>query len=335
MTDPLVVLVLVVASGAGRQSEPGTPSMTAAARQALGANTVLLVEEQTALPTDDEALGVAEHVRATAVVELEWAAQRSTAVLRVHTTERSGWAQRTIDFAPNEAAAEYGRTLGFAMASMITGLGVPASVMQSEPPAKAEPSPAAPNPEVSSRTDARAASAERAEAPAAPPPTRYHVLEAAMVVAGGLGSDSDSLGPSLRASAPVLPWLAVRLDAGLRFGSISAAGATFTSLQLGGGATWPTFFTSGPRPFELDVCADFFANELLVYRAGASRSRWLPEASVSVEAVWYVITRNIGVSAATGLDASFGTTTVAVGNDSVARISPVHALGVLGLRMGF
>jgi hypothetical protein len=83
------------------------------------------------------------------------------------------------------------------------------------------------------------------------------------------------------------------------------------------------------------VCGDVFANALFVYRAGASRSRWLPEASLSVEAVWFVITRNIGLVAAAGIDASFGTTTVAVGNDSVARISPLHALGALGVRTGF
>jgi hypothetical protein len=334
MTDPLVVLVFVLANGADGQNEPAMPSMTAAARQALGANTVLLIEQRAVLPPDDEALSIAEHVRATAVVELDWVAQRTTVILHVHTTQRSGWAQREIDFAPNEAATEYGRTLGFAMASMITGLGVPPAAPEREPSAKLDPLPTPAEQNAVSNADQHTQS-EQAGAPVVAPVTAPRAVEASAVASAGGGSASNSLGASVTASASALAWLAVQLDAGVRFGSITAAQATFTFLQFGAGATWRTVSTSGPQPFELDLRGDVFASDLLVYRAGATRSRWLPDASLSLEAVWFVVARSVGVVAAIGVDASFGTTSVAVGNDTVATIPPFRAIGALGVRTRF
>src|SRR5579859_158700 len=106
MTGPLVVLVFVLSRGA---RESATPAMVAAARQALGAQTVLLIEQNAPLPPKDEALRDAERVRASAVVELDLLGERRTAaILHVHTAQRPGWTERTIEFASNESATEYG-----------------------------------------------------------------------------------------------------------------------------------------------------------------------------------------------------------------------------------
>jgi hypothetical protein len=334
MTDPLVVLVFVLARDPHGKSELATPSMSAAARQALGASTTLLIEERTALPPDDEALAVAERVRATAVAELDWFAEPTTVVLHVHTTQRSSWAQRAIVFAPTEDPVECGRTLGFAMASMITGLGVPPA--PPEPPRDNEPSPTPVEPKTPQRASAPPpARDERTSTPAAAPPTRYTTIEANAVASAGDGQSSNSLGASASVGATVVPWLTVLIDGSIRFGSISSAQATFTSVQLGGGASWRTISTSGPRPFELDVRGDLLAHDIIVYRSGASRSRWLPDASLSLDAVWFVIGQGVGVVASAGIDASFGTTSVAIGNDTVATLPPLRAIGAVGIRARF
>jgi hypothetical protein len=139
----------------------------------------------------------------------------------------------------------------------------------------------------------------------------------------------------LSAGYSILPSLAAQLDAGVRFGDIATAQATFSSVHLGGGATWRAFSASGPRPFELDLRVDFFATELLVSRAGESRSTWLPEAGLALEAAWFPLAPNIGAVLAAGVEAAFGTTQVAVANDTVATMPPFRAVGSFGLRVRF
>jgi hypothetical protein len=334
VTDPLVVLVFTMANGG---SEPAMPSMTAAARQALGANTVLLFEERAILPPDDEALAVAEHVRAGAVAELEWfVGSRTYAILHVHSAQRTGWVQRKIQFASTEPAVECGRTVGFTMASMITGLGASPSAPDRARPVAPEPPRPFDERMMPAPTDPQLPPpADRAAATPAAPFTAYRAVEAVGIGSAGGASDSNTFGGEVSGQASVLPWLALQLGAGVRFGDIAAAQATLWSVQVGGGATWRALTPSGPRPFELDLRVDSFATEILVHRAGESHSRWLPDARLSLEACWFFVTRNVGLVAAAGLDASFGTTAVAVGGDTVATIPPFRAIGALGVRTRF
>jgi hypothetical protein len=136
----------------------------------------------------------------------------------------------------------------------------------------------------------------------------------------------------------VLPSLGGQISAAARFGSIpvsaTTASLTFWSVQLGGGATWRAARSSG-GPLELELRADLFATDLVVYRGNASQSRWVPEARLEVEGVWFFVTPDVGMVLGVGAEATLGTTTVAVGSDIVTTILPFRAIGTVGVRAGF
>jgi hypothetical protein len=133
----------------------------------------------------------------------------------------------------------------------------------------------------------------------------------------------------------LLSALAVEAGAGALLGRISPAQATFLSAGFGGGISWRVFATSGPRPFELGTRVALLGTELVVSHGAESRSRWFPEAGLSLEATWFGIGPNLGVVLAVGVDASLGTTAVAVGNDNLATVPPFRASGALGIRARF
>ena len=115
-------LVVLVAAGAAR--DPTTVAMTAAARDALGGAAVE-VRETRVLPNDEAALAAEANVHAEAVVEVGWADGRHRqATLRLHIATAGGrWIERVVRFKPSDAYAERGRTLGFAVASMLPEAG--------------------------------------------------------------------------------------------------------------------------------------------------------------------------------------------------------------------
>ncbi|MGH7269451.1 MAG: hypothetical protein ACREJ3_03390, partial [Polyangiaceae bacterium] len=165
------------------------------------------------------------------------------------------------------------------------------------------------------------------------PATQHGAIQAAAVVSAD--GTSIGLGGSVSALAQVLPSLAAQGTAGVRFVDVPAAQATLASVMVGGGATWLALSTSGSRPFEIDASCDVFATDLLAYRAGQSRSRWMPGASLALETVWFAWSRNVGAVLLTGVEGAFGTTAVAVGDHTVATILPFRAVVALGVRARF
>jgi hypothetical protein len=101
------------------------------------------------------------------------------------------------------------------------------------------------------------------------------------------------------------------------------------------GVTWRLLSTDGPRPLGLGVRTDAFLSDLLVSRGGETHARWLPTASLLIEATWFVLGRDLGLVAGAGVDASLGTTHIAVGSDTVAAISPFRAIGAAGVVLCF
>jgi hypothetical protein len=238
MTDPFVVLLLVAAGGA---SEPETSFMAAAARQALGTAAVLLFEERTSLPSEAQAVALAERVGAAAVVEVDWVGPLHTrALLHVRTAREADWVERQIDFAQSDPPSEYGRTVGFAIASMITRLSAPPP----SPDLPASP-PAPPTPEAAPSAASAESEPERprplpreADAPVDAPFGAKRAIELVAVAS----APPIGIGGAASAFASVLPYLAVQVTGGVRFGSIPVqapqAALTFSSVEVGGGATW-------------------------------------------------------------------------------------------------
>jgi len=165
--DAVTLIVLVAAGAAG---DPTTVAMKGATRDALGGALVEVREARGAAPDDDAALATETSAHADAVVELGWTDPRHRqATLRVHIASAGRWIERVIAFRPSDAPTEKGRTLGFAVASMLpdaaadhaaTG-GTPIGAGSATPPSS---SPAA------SATPAPSAAIESSSAPATPAP---------------------------------------------------------------------------------------------------------------------------------------------------------------------
>ncbi|HEV3191402.1 MAG TPA: hypothetical protein VGY54_12930, partial [Polyangiaceae bacterium] len=113
-----VTLIVLVAAGSG--SNPTTRTMAATTRDALGSSARVVVRETRSEPSDVEALAVERSDHADAIVELSWGdPQGRQAKLRMHVARSGRWIDRSIGFRPSDADSERGRTIGFAIASIL------------------------------------------------------------------------------------------------------------------------------------------------------------------------------------------------------------------------
>src|SRR6185295_17756254 len=135
---PAVIVLLLVARGDMQQ--PAMAALTRAAESVLGPESHIVFHERQRALGDDEAIALADQMRASMVVSVTWSSDQSRAHVHVHFAERPGWLERDVSFAPLDPPTERGRTLGFEIATMVPDL----------PPASAPsvPSvPSAPRPE--------------------------------------------------------------------------------------------------------------------------------------------------------------------------------------------
>src|SRR5438067_11028654 len=145
MSAPLIVVVLVAV---GDAHDPSVVSMTTSAEEALGPGTIVVVREAPSTPNDADAMALGDALHANALVEVSWPdADRRRALLHVHASKDAPtWSDREIDFAPNDATPERGRTLGFAVASMIPAPSSEATTTAETPSPTPTPTPSATTP---------------------------------------------------------------------------------------------------------------------------------------------------------------------------------------------
>ncbi len=120
MADPVTLVILLAA---GEAASPTASAMAQGARDAF-AGTVAEVRETPGVPTDADAIAAESPSRPDAVAELIWRdPDHRSATLRVHLRQSHRWIERSFAFAASDPAAERGRTLGFAVASILPGSG--------------------------------------------------------------------------------------------------------------------------------------------------------------------------------------------------------------------
>jgi len=328
MADPLIVLLLVAATDA---KDATTFGMTAAARRALEPTGVVLVDARPELPSDAEALALADRVHARGVVELMWAdEQHRRARLHLHLASDTDWLDREIDFLPEDAPAERGRTLGLALATMLAEHAAPAEHVDVPPPSE-------PPPSTSVEDAPRAIPATTGE----PPPLRVaaKVRRAALDLVGagavGLGGEAAGVGPSLSGRWLATDSLAARVAAGARFGALPAADAsTLTVVFAAGGAVR----LAAAGDVEIGVRGDVLLTRFAARReqAGATleRSRWIGGADLLAEATWTAAPSTALVTAA-GAEVAFGPTDVALGGVQVTRVPLARLVAEAGARVRF
>jgi hypothetical protein len=244
------------------------------------------------------------------------------------------WTDQEIAFAPHDAVSERGRTVGYALASMVQRL----ERDRAEEAERAPPPPPvvdAPKPPIIE------------VAPTSPPPvetrpvlprrrSRGRDLDAFLEGQGALGGGATSGGSAAGVRWWPLSNVGVRAAVGARAGSISDADATTTTM----------FASAGPGyrirtgALELGARADFVVFRHAVSRtqgtppAARTLSRWIGGLDLMLEAGVDLGSR-MGLLVAVGPEWAFGPTEVRVGGVRVADIPPVRGIGEIGLRIRF
>jgi hypothetical protein len=322
LTTSIVVLVIAHAS-----SDPLTIAFEHAARRVLGPDAnidVLLVPED---PPDEETAARGRSV--DGVIELSWSTTTNQARVHCYLTREQRWVDRQISFgasstrSPREAA-ERGRLLGFAVATMFSD---DAQAVPQAPPRTAALRPSSPTP-------------MEAQGERAPPPRLEsgRSLEFAGIVSSGVSGAASGLGAlaGLRLAWTGPLW--GRLYVSGRAGSIPEAQATTRTVQAGGGFSIQAL--SSTSAFQLgsrvDVFASFFEASHLSEDdvAPDRRHRWLMGADVVAEA-GFQLADSVGLFAGIGLEAVSGRTEVYTHGKRVAIVPPLRTVGELGFRASF
>jgi hypothetical protein len=322
----LVLLVLVVKGEEGS----ATAAMSKAVRDAVLIDAQVELREVARFPKDEEVVALAKDAHANAVVEIVWKdATHRNVTLHFHANGASTWNDRHLAFEATDFDADRGRTIGFAVVSML-----PETLTRPPPPLPQEPKPPEPEP------------------PPPPPPAEKKrewrpedfVPErrlGALDLAGAmrLGDNVTGWGAELSGRWDFTGRFSARLVGAVHAGDVSAANASSLVAELGAGLVGRPILASRARPFEVSIRADFLVQRIGLGHGTAdgatlSEARWQPAADLAVDGMW-LFSGNLGLFAAIGGEVAFGTTAVFVKGEEVASISPVRAVGNLGIRVFF
>ena len=338
-----LTVVVVLASG---EPDGAAPAMEQALAAALPENARVLVR-----PRGDASEGTwlarGKDESAALVGVVTWSEKQRRVVVRFVRPEEGRWSDREIRFDAGDAASERGRTVGFALASMVPEEVLAKAVAENEatrgasaratsgPPSPPPPSPPPPSPA------AAPPQRRQAEAPPLPPlPVRNRpAVEATGLAATALGGYGGGLGAALALRIPLGDSLRLRASVSARAGDVPVAQAS--SRVLGGavGLAWQTWVDDARRwSAGARVEALLQHHELAHFSSDdpepAAKARWLPGAGAAIEVGWR-FTEQAAVVGAGGLEAVFGRSAVFVGGQEVAALTPLRLVGEVGLRVSF
>jgi hypothetical protein len=305
-----VVLAILVAVGESRS--PVVTTVDQAASDVVGAGAVKIVE--VAMLSDAEALRVESALATRATVQLEWRdPAKQNAHLRLHAARTDRWIDRDIAFAAEDTPVERGRTLGFAIASML------------------------PEGDPSLRFELR-----DEPAPPPPPPSRNAAALAATATAG-LGGPASGWGGVATVERFFGDSTSLDVSVAGRLGRIAELGARELTTSAGvGGAWWPVAPTASRSwGVALRVEALLLYHAVSHARAGGAvqwKGDLLPGADLKVEGTYRLVPA-FEVVAGVGAEVAFGTIDVTVtpppAGDGLATIPSLRALAALGIRARF
>ena len=314
----VAIVVLVIGHGRG---DPLLGAFEATALGALGRDASLQIITVDEDPPDDESSERAKTV--DAIVELSWSADGARSRIHCYLSREQRWLDREITFnasnpGSTHEAAERGRLLGFAVATMFS----------EAPPAPPSPAPSSPSTQelqtpVRNQTDD-------------PLPAMSRSLEFAGLVSSGVGGTAAGLGAgaAFRASLDG-PWWA-RLSIAGRTGNIDSAQASTRNVLFGGGIA----LALPVQRFRFGVRSDIFASYFEATHlseddiAPDRRSRWLPSADLLGEA-GFQLAGSASVFLGAGIEAWLGKTEIYTHGLRVAVVPPLRAVGEFGFRIGF
>lgn len=313
-----VTVVVILASG-----DPGdgsTAALNRALRGALGdrAEIVVGASEDRATPSPS-----------TFVARVEWLEGEKRAVVR--TSDGTHSAAREIRFDANDAPSERGRTVGFALASM-----VPDAPPESPPPAKV-PAPVPPPVIAPSPMPAVVPGIREAPPKAVTKKAPRFSLELLGQGATGIRGTAGGLGGAVGGRLVLPHGFNARLAFGLRLGEVPSAQATSRVLlpSIGAGYLYPITdaLLVGGR-------VDFLAIYQYVAHFSADdpepdgRGRWMPGVDARLEGAFRV-TESTALTLGFGPEVAFGTTRIYVAGQETDPIPPLRFCGEVGITVAF
>jgi hypothetical protein len=330
MSSALTLVVLIVA---GDAKDPVTMSMKKAAEETLGPDATVLVRDAPRAIENDDAVGLERSMHADAIAEVSWReGEPRRALVHLHVQASSRWIDREIGFASSDAPAEEGRTIGFAVASMLPERpSAPVSTPREiAPSATAEQSSIA----AQSRTSA--------------PRAWTGAIDASVALAtslgggggGGGGGAGGGVGGALGVEWYVTPHFALRGQFGARYSEVTAAQATLLVMSGGAGIAWRSWTPTLARRYAFGARIEALA----VWQAmrhldvddpsPVHQSRWVPGADAIAEGSW-LLTEGASVVVGVGAEVVFGNTDVLLHQGTVATLTPVHPIVEAGIRARF
>lgn len=316
MSHALVLVMLVQSTDA---TDPSTSAAIDAAHRTLGADAVVKLTGYADLPNDEAAQKLAPG--ADAVVIVSWSDGHRHVHLRMLRVADGAWVDRDIGFDARDAPRERGRTIGFALASML--------------------------PEADDRPiDTNAASGGPVtppvdRGPIVPTPPTPRVFRGAASAAGlgsaGIGGYGGGLGGTLALEWYLNPWLGLRATASGRSGEVRPVAATSYAVATGLGAR-ARIMRRGALELGGRVDALLLWEQVTHLDADDSgprqQSHFLPAANVALDFAWY-FNEAAGLLIGAGTEIAFGQTDLYLRQEKAATLVPVRAFGELGFRVRF
>jgi hypothetical protein len=321
MSMALVLLVFVSSTDV---SVPTTLALQGAAEELLGSDSHVQVRGFSE-PPDDVTLSTAGQ-QVDAAAEVTWQdASHQRAVVRCYLSKSGRFVSRELTFDAQDDPRERGRMLGFAIASMLPEVSLPAlDHKESEPIRQPAKPPSARNDEAASAHSARP----------------FAALDAIGLAASGLGQAGGELGAAIAGRWLFHRSLALRAATGVRFGRVELAQAD-SSFFFGGLGLCVVL--SNPAPdarFTFGVRTDALLSSYSLRRRTSddavpeSHSRLQPAADLLFEGAWR-FWNSAALIAATGGELGFGHTDVVIRGKEVTDIAPFRFTAELGVRATF
>lgn len=334
----LAVVSVLVVIAAGDPGDGSTQAIAQSLRTALVRDATVVVRPSDAGASDGElaAMGAAAHATLLGVVS--WSEKQRRVVIRFVSLPAGRWTDREVRFDSADAPTERGRTVGFALASMMPeeAFADPAAPPLAPPPPPSPSPPLAPSP---SRAPPPPPSLAEERPPAAPPRPNPLALDASGLAVAAPSGYGGGAGGVLALRVPIRGALGFRVAANARAESIGPAQA---SLRMVGGAVglaWQPWLDPQHR-WGVGVRADALLVHLDVAHlseddAQAARlSRVMGGIDGALEGT-FRFAEHAAVVSAVGSEVLFGRTDIYVHERPVTSLPPVKLMAELGLRVSF
>ena len=345
-------LTLIILVASGEADDRASRALLRATRGALGGESHVEVREVRDPSNDAQARAAEQRARADAVVELTWTdSTHRQARIRVHLTRSDRWVDRSIGFQPSDAPAERGRTIGFAVASMVPEDGSapeaePAPTPTPTPTPAPAPAPApapTPTPTLAGASPSSPAPTERPiEAQSSSGSGRPDRLEAVtldVLGVGAAGGNDLAVGAAAAAQWFLVRPLAVRIAGGARAGILEVAQSTTLTLTGSAGVVLHALRASRPHRLGVWIRADYVVQRLSLTHFSsdsptATMDRWLSGMDALVGVDW-MFAPEVGLVAGLGIEDTFASTYVRVGGAPAATLPPLQGVAEAGFRLRF